>query len=61
MRRQVTVAALLVAGLSSGFGLTDITKPHHLARDREFLLELPTRVLHYDVTYADLAHVSAGH
>lgn len=38
----------------------DIEKPHHLPRDREFLLELPTRVLHYDVTYADLAQVSAG-
>lgn len=38
----------------------DIEKPHHLPRDREFLLELPTRVLHYDVTYADLAQVRAG-
>lgn len=38
----------------------DIEKPHHLPRDREFLLELPTRVLHYDVTYADLARVAAG-
>ena len=38
----------------------DIERPHHLARDREFLLELPTRVLHYDVTYADLAQVRAG-
>ena len=38
----------------------DIEKPHHLPRDREFLLELPTRVLHYDVTYADLAHVRVG-
>ncbi len=35
----------------------DIEKPHHLPRDREFLLELPTRVLHYDVTYTDLAQV----
>jgi heme-degrading monooxygenase HmoA len=35
----------------------DIEKPRHLPRDREFLLELPTRVLHYDVTYADLAQV----
>ena len=38
----------------------DIEKPHHLPRDREFLLELPTRVLHYDVTYADLSQVRAG-
>lgn len=38
----------------------DIEKPHHLPRDREFLLELPTRVLHYDVTHADLAQVSVG-
>ena len=38
----------------------DIEKPHHLPRDRELLLELPTRVLHYDVTYADLARVGAG-
>ena len=35
----------------------DIEKPHHLPRDREFLLELPTRVLHYNVTHADLAQV----
>ena len=38
----------------------DIEKPHHLPRDREFLLELPTRVLHYDVIYADLAQVKVG-
>lgn len=38
----------------------EIEKPHHLPRDREFLLELPTRVLHYDVTYADLAQVALG-
>ena len=38
----------------------DIEKPRHLPRDREFLLELPTRVLHYDVTYADLAQVRVG-
>ncbi len=35
----------------------DIEKPHHLPKDREMLLELPTRVLHYDVTYTDLAQV----
>lgn len=39
------------------FAGQDIEKPHHLPRDREFLLELPTRVLHYDVTYTDLAKV----
>lgn len=38
----------------------DIEKPHHLPKDRELLLELPTRVLHYDVTYTDLAQVSVG-
>lgn len=38
----------------------DIEKPHHLPRDREYLLELPTRVLHYDVTYTDLAQVRVG-
>lgn len=38
----------------------DIEKPHHLPRDREFLLELPTRVLHYDVTYTDLTQVRVG-
>lgn len=35
----------------------DIEKPRHLPRDRELLLELPSRVLHYDVTYADLEGV----
>lgn len=35
----------------------DIEKPHHLPKDRELLLELPTRVLHYDVTFTDLAQV----
>jgi heme-degrading monooxygenase HmoA len=39
------------------FAGEDIEKPHHLPRDRELLLELPTRVLHYDVTYSDLAGV----
>lgn len=42
------------------FAGQDIEKPHHLPRDREFLLELPTRVLHYDVTYTDLMQVRAG-
>ncbi|HYG80504.1 MAG TPA: hypothetical protein VD861_08965 [Pyrinomonadaceae bacterium] len=35
----------------------DIEKPHHLPKDRELLLELPTRVLHYNVTYTDLEQV----
>ena len=38
----------------------DIEKPRHLPKDRELLLELPTRVLHYDVTNADLAGVRVG-
>lgn len=42
------------------FAGQDIEKPHHLPRDREFLLELPTRVLHYDVTYTDLTQVRVG-
>jgi heme-degrading monooxygenase HmoA len=42
------------------FAGQDIEKPHHLPRDREFLLELPTRVLHYDVTYTDLGRVRLG-
>jgi heme-degrading monooxygenase HmoA len=35
----------------------DIEKPRHLPIDKEMLLELPTRVLHYDVTYTDLGGV----
>ena len=42
------------------FAGQDIEKPRHLPRDREFLLELPTRVLHYDLTYVDLAQVKVG-
>jgi heme-degrading monooxygenase HmoA len=38
----------------------DIEKPHHLPKDRELLLELPTRVLHYDVTHTDLGQVRVG-
>jgi heme-degrading monooxygenase HmoA len=38
----------------------DIEKPHHLPKDREMLLELPTHVLHYDVTHTDLSQVSVG-
>ncbi len=34
--------------------------PHHLAKDQELLLELPARVLHYDVTYTNLAQVRVG-
>ncbi len=47
-------------GAIEAYAGQDIEKPHHLPRDREFLLELPTRVLHYDVTYTDLAQVGAG-
>ncbi|MDQ3281013.1 MAG: antibiotic biosynthesis monooxygenase [Acidobacteriota bacterium] len=39
----------------------DIEKPHHLPRDREMLLELPERVLHYDVTVTDLERVRLRH
>lgn len=42
------------------FAGQDIEQPHHLPRDREFLLELPTRVLHYNVTYTDLSQVKVG-
>ena len=35
----------------------DIEKPRHLPIDKEILLELPTRALHYDVTYTDLERV----
>ena len=38
----------------------DIEKPRHLPKDRELLLELPTRVLHYDLTHTDLAQVRVG-
>ncbi len=38
----------------------DIEKPHHLPRDREFLIELPTRVLHYNVIHTDLTQVRVG-
>lgn len=38
----------------------DIEKPHHLPKDRELLLELPTRVLHYDLTHTDLSQVRVG-
>ena len=38
----------------------DIERPHHLPKDRELLLELPKRVLHYDVTHTDLSQVRVG-
>ncbi len=38
----------------------DIEKPRHLPKDREYLIELPTRVLHYDVDYGDLGRVTSG-
>jgi heme-degrading monooxygenase HmoA len=42
------------------FAGEDISKPHHLPRDKEFLIELPTRVIHYDVYLADLAGVATS-
>src|SRR5262245_48656223 len=39
------------------FAGEDIEKPHHLPKDKDYLLELPTRVIHYDVDLADLAGV----
>jgi heme-degrading monooxygenase HmoA len=37
----------------------DIEKPHHLAKDAEYLLELPERVLHFDVLIDDWNDPSA--
>jgi hypothetical protein len=34
-----------------------LEKPHHLPKDPEYLLELPVRVLHYEIEYLDLATV----
>lgn len=31
----------------------DIEKPRHLPKDREYLIELPKKVLHYDIDYSD--------
>lgn len=31
----------------------DIEKPRHLPKDREYLIKLPKKVLHYDVDYSD--------
>jgi heme-degrading monooxygenase HmoA len=36
------------------FAGEDIEKPHHLPKDPEYLLELPTQVRHYEVAYSDL-------
>lgn len=47
-------------GAIKAYAGQDIEKPRHLPKDRELLLELPTRVLHYDVTHADLAKVRVG-
>jgi heme-degrading monooxygenase HmoA len=35
------------------FAGEDIEKPHHLPKDPDYLIELPKRVLHYDVAYRD--------
>jgi heme-degrading monooxygenase HmoA len=32
----------------------DIEKPHHLSKDAEYLIELPKRVLHYELEYSDI-------
>jgi heme-degrading monooxygenase HmoA len=42
------------------FAGADIEKPRHLARDPEYLLELPERVAHFDVAYSDVARVTVG-
>ena len=47
-------------GAIKAYAGQDIEKPHYLPKDRELLLELPTRVLHYDVTHTDLAQVRVG-
>jgi heme-degrading monooxygenase HmoA len=31
----------------------DIEKPHHLPQDKDYLLELPRKVKHYDITTND--------
>jgi heme-degrading monooxygenase HmoA len=31
----------------------DIEKPRHLPKDHEYLIELPKKVLHYDIDYSD--------
>lgn len=40
------------------FAGDDIEKPHHLPQDPEYLIELPNKVLHYELDYSDLAKVS---
>ncbi len=37
-----------------------IEKPHHLPKDPDYLIKLPTEVLHYDVTFSDLRRAATG-
>jgi len=38
----------------------DIEKPHHLSKDAEYLLELPTTVRHFDVLFSEWSGEGAG-
>jgi hypothetical protein len=38
----------------------DIEKPHHLPKDTEYLLELPTHVTHFEVLLDDWNDRPAG-
>ncbi len=40
------------------FAGDDIEKPHHLPRDSDYVIDLPNRVLHFEVDYSDLVKVS---
>jgi heme-degrading monooxygenase HmoA len=40
------------------FAGDDIERPHHLPQDPEYLIELPNRVLHYELDYSDLIKVA---
>jgi heme-degrading monooxygenase HmoA len=40
------------------FAGDDIEKPHHLPKDPEYLIELPNRVLHYELDYSDMIKVA---
>jgi heme-degrading monooxygenase HmoA len=40
------------------FAGDEIEKPHHLPKDPEFLIELPNRVLHFELDYSDLIKVA---
>jgi heme-degrading monooxygenase HmoA len=40
------------------FAGDDIEKPHHLPKDQEYLIELPNRVLHYELDYSDLLKIA---